>query len=902
MDETKKNLRAALTRRGGLKMSVILEEVNAMARIANNAERSNRARINLAEAERAFIAAMRDQRHLVLDRGIQADGRIHRCDAGNKPGSRGKNDGAYVLHLDGWPAGAFCNYTDGIGWRKWKYQGGPRLSASEYAELMAQTRAAQQRASRERYKQARATARRAVATWKAAVRPHSNNPGCDPLYVHLYLVKKSVQPYNIRQFEDSLVVPIYAPVEGRTNGEPNRELVNLQFIDADGAKRFMEGGRVSGCFYRIKAEPGRETGGMYKAGEDDGPTVCVCEGFATGASIRQATGHEVYVAFNANNLPAVARMIAERMVERRSGNDIERIVVCADDDWKTDGNPGITWAKKACVAAAAWRREPAVQVLLAVPKFGLARKDTDKDFNDLARRQDGLRTIREIIADARPPEREQRAEGREGEENSASEDRPMADKFDQLVDELAAIANELERDQKCREAAKVEKLSPATLRKAVEARRRQLARANEPEPEPPDVDKLADSAREIIECGDVLGLFAEDFAQAVAGEVNNAKLLYLVATSRLFAKPMHAAIKGSSAAGKSELRRQVLNFFPPEHIISFTALSEKALLYMADGFEHKILSMGEALNPEQFQFQDALLRQLMSERRLEYPVVMKQEDGTIVTVTVQKEGPVAFLVTTTRNELNFENETRVVSIEVDESETQTKRVLRKIAESHSGKQPLADELLQQWHDYQRWLAAGECRVYLPFAKVLARMIGSTTSIRLRRDFNQLLDAIAAHALLHRDQCKRSRRPETEGFVVATIADDYAAVAKLMAEFLATAAQVKVRKEVTAIVKAVKNLTAMRSSVGATSKQVAQKLHIDRSTANRRLAQASELGLLINLEERKGRAGRYVVQDEPPAESEVLPSPAELRVEYDHWRQQHRRIQEQNDQRQRKNQG
>ena len=479
----------------------------------------------------------------------------------------------------------------------------------------------------------------------------------------------------------------------------------------------------------------------------------------------------------------------------------------------------------------------------------------------------------------------------------------MAGKFDELVGELAAIADELERDQECREAAKAEKLSPATLRKLVEARRRQLAREqDDPEPEQPDFQALADSAREIIECPNVLGLFAEDFAQAVAGEVKNAKLLYLVATSRLFTKPMHAAIKGSSAAGKSELRKQVLNFFPPEDIITFTAMSEKALLYLPDGFEHKILSMGEALNPEQFQFQDTLLRQLMSEGRLDYPVVMKQDDGPPITVPVQKEGPVAFLVTTTRNQLNFENETRVISIEVDESEAQTKRVLRMIAELHSVEHPIAEEVLEQWRDYQRWLANGECRVYLPFVEVLQGMIRATTSIRLRRDFNQLLDAIAAHALLHREQRKRSRRSNTDGFIVATITDDYAAVAKLMAEFMATAAQVKVRKEVTAIVQAVKTLTAMRSSVGATSKQVAQKLHIDRSTANRRLGQASELGLLVNKEERKGQAGRYVLQDEAPDEIEVLPTAAELRAEYDHWRQVNRRTREQNDQQQTKNRG
>ena len=102
------------------------------------------------------------------------------------------------------------------------------------------------------------------------------------------------------------------------------------------------------------------------------------------------------------------------------------------------------------------------------------------------------------------------------------------------------------------------------------------------------------SARTIIECGNVLEWFVGSWRKIVAGEEQNAKLLYLVATSRLFGKCMNAAIKGPSSAGKSEIRRQVLEFFPPEEVVSFTTLSEKALLYYDGDFAHKILSMGEA--------------------------------------------------------------------------------------------------------------------------------------------------------------------------------------------------------------------------------------------------------------------------------------------------------------------
>ena len=121
------------------------------------------------------------------------------------------------------------------------------------------------------------------------------------------------------------------------------------------------------------------------------------------------------------------------------------------------------------------------------------------------------------------------------------------------------------------------------------------------------------AAAEIIACEDVLGLFEADWRRLVAGEEANARLLYLVATSRLLKKSMHAAIKGPSSAGKSEIRARVLAFFPDESVIGFTSLSEKALLYFDDDFDHKILSMGEAAGAEEQSFQDYLLRELLSE-------------------------------------------------------------------------------------------------------------------------------------------------------------------------------------------------------------------------------------------------------------------------------------------------
>lgn len=61
---------------------------------------------------RAALAA----RDIVPPENIIADGSIHRCDAAGK---NGKGDAAYLLHLNGIPAGGLENWRDGRGWESW---------------------------------------------------------------------------------------------------------------------------------------------------------------------------------------------------------------------------------------------------------------------------------------------------------------------------------------------------------------------------------------------------------------------------------------------------------------------------------------------------------------------------------------------------------------------------------------------------------------------------------------------------------------------------------------------------------------------------------------------------------------------------------------------------------------
>ena len=96
-------------------------------------------------------------------------------------------------------------------------------------------------------------------------------------------------------------------------------------------KIFLNNGRVTGLFHTI----GEPT-----------PTRIIAEGYATAATIHEATGFCVHIAFNCVNLKAVAKTIREQ----HPNTDL---VIAADDDWKTDGNPGLTHATAAAKAAGA---------------------------------------------------------------------------------------------------------------------------------------------------------------------------------------------------------------------------------------------------------------------------------------------------------------------------------------------------------------------------------------------------------------------------------------------------------------------------------------------------------------------------------------------------------------------
>ncbi len=389
-----------------------------------------------------------------------------------------------------------------------------------------------------------------------------------------------------------------------------------------------------------------------------------------------------------------------------------------------------------------------------------------------------------------------------------------------------------------------------------------------------DREEYEASAHSIIACTDVLELFADTISPLVAGERTSVKLLYLLCTSSLTPFPMHGIVKGLSSAGKSNLVTSVLRFLPPERVVTFDVMSDKALFYLETGLVNKVLYLGEAAGTEEKTQQDMILRLIMSEGKAKHLVnVHNKETSHWGAVELGIEGPCSFVTTTTQAEIHAENETRVWSIFADESPEQTRQVMLSAARSE-GLGEATNINFEPWHAFQKWLALRQCEVVVPFAEELALKI-PPAAVRLRRDFKALLRAIKTHALIHRQH----RETDDKKRIIADIDHDYAAVRELAHAIVAANAGVAVDDEMRKVVEAVSLLTAgERESFTVTVLMVAEKIERHKSTASRWLRKGAEEGYLNNLQEKPNQKGMYRLGDKnlPDASYDVLPHPDALK--------------------------
>lgn len=367
---------------------------------------------------------------------------------------------------------------------------------------------------------------------------------------------------------------------------------------------------------------------------------------------------------------------------------------------------------------------------------------------------------------------------------------------------------------------------------------------------------------ELAQAGSILDRFHTEIARVIVGEEGALKLLFLALVSRHLRRPVSVLVKGPSSAGKSYITEQTLRFFPESAYFVLSGMSERLLAYIDEPLAHRHLVIYEhaGMNND---FASYLLRSLLSEGRIDYMTVDKT-GGRLQPRRFEVEGPTGFITTTTALSLHPENETRCLSITINDSPAQTRSVLMRIAARVEESPDYS-----RWHALSSWLERAEHRVSIPYAVALAERIPPVAT-RLRRDFTTVLTLIEAHATLH----QASRPRDEQGRIVAAL-DDYRVVRALVADVLADGAEASVSPTIRETVEAVRELTGGSEEHPTTNAAVARTLSLDKSTALRRVRAAVAKGHVRNLEERKGREARLVSGEPLPEDVTVLPSPEAL---------------------------
>jgi len=228
----------------------------------------------------AFQSAMADA-GLVCPDFLNGDGNLHRFRVeGDKNGSK---NGWYTLHLDGLPSGAFGSWKTGQS-ETWCMKSKDAMTSAERQAWHKRMQEAMAKRVEEQQKIQAEARVKAKGIWEAATTDPNNHP---------YIKIKKITPYGIKQRGETLVIPLR---------DTDSTIHSLQFIDGDGNKRFLTGGKVSGCYCAI---------GSIK------DKLYVCEGFATAATIHEATGEAVAIAFNSGNIKSLRAGIEAEISRHR---------------------------------------------------------------------------------------------------------------------------------------------------------------------------------------------------------------------------------------------------------------------------------------------------------------------------------------------------------------------------------------------------------------------------------------------------------------------------------------------------------------------------------------------------------------------------------------------------------
>lgn len=261
----------------------------------------------------------------------------------------GRNSRYFAAETDNGEGWNFGDFVDGWSECIFEKREKPLSDAEMRKRKVAATRA-RRKAQAEQAKVWEATAEKASKLWVSAQAVDAK---------HGYLIKKQIQAHfalmKICKGNKFLVIPLH---------DENGKIWSLQYIDEDGNKRFLKGGKKKGCYFEIIGSPDKK--------------IIVCEGFATGASINEATGYAVAVAFDKGNIESVVKALLRKYPSYE-------IAIAADNDIKENApNVGKNEAE---------RIGKIYNLTVFVPHL---KTNSKCDFNDMAIIE-GIAAVRDVF-------------------------------------------------------------------------------------------------------------------------------------------------------------------------------------------------------------------------------------------------------------------------------------------------------------------------------------------------------------------------------------------------------------------------------------------------------------------------------------------------------------------------
>jgi hypothetical protein len=328
----------------------------------------------------------------------------------------------------------------------------------------------------------------------------------------------------------------------------------------------------------------------------------------------------------------------------------------------------------------------------------------------------------------------------------------------------------------------------------------------------------------------------------LVGEERNALVLFVVAMSCILNRPLNVFVKGHSSTGKNWLVTRVLRLFPKSLVIEITSASEQAWSYLESAFRHCVVYLQErneavgAMDP---------LRLLISEGKL-VRIVPKYQGGKLVTKKRTTRGPVAAISTTTKNRLKIDDETRHISIWVDESEKQTGKILDSQF-SNGGR--LRRKELEAWRMVHRILRKmiGTKVVFPKWFREISKEV-PVRDPRVRRYFPAFIEACRTVCLIRSFQ---PGRKHGDGHLEVDLAD-FAVTALIFDQVFVESLHLGtgVGEATRRLVEAISNETGKP----VRPKDVARELQISMDQAYRKLRSAEQAGVirLANKPEKSNR--------------------------------------------------